>query len=239
MAQPSRRSLRAARRRGLTSPEPVSTPTAPPGHPEPRPRARNPGQAAQPASGRTPAPGITSQKTPRAGIKPETSYPNWPVDRGLIDREAGLVEPHFPADGFGQVAPRTSASLIRYWSTSAGSDSTSAAMPGSSMTRADSSGVSHWKQATSSLASPASAMARFFGVWKRSQSLARAKSRKAAARSPRLSPRSSALRTGGSRQHRQAESGQHLLSLRVHRGACLRSLTFTMVLPRSQAIYLR
>jgi len=44
-------------------------------------RARNPGQAAQQASGRTPAPGITSQ-TPRAGIKPETSYPNWPVDRG-------------------------------------------------------------------------------------------------------------------------------------------------------------
>jgi hypothetical protein len=100
-----------------------------------------------------------------------------------------------------------------------------AAMPGSSMTRADSSGGSHWKQATNSPASPASAIARFFGVGKRSQSLARAKSRKAAARSPRLSPRSSALRTGGSRQHRQAESGQHLLSLRVHREACLRSLT--------------
>ena len=135
MAQPSRRSLRAARRRGLTSPEPVSTPTAPPATPNPGPRARNPGQAAQPASGRTPAPGITSRKLLAQESKPETSYPNWPVDRGLVDREAGLVEPHFPADGFGQVAPRTSASLMRYWSTSAGSDSTSAAMPGSSMTR--------------------------------------------------------------------------------------------------------
>jgi hypothetical protein len=47
--------------------------------------------------------------------------------------------------------------------------------------------------------------------------LARAKSRKAAARSPRLSPRWSALRTGGSRQHRVAESGQRLLSLRARR----------------------
>jgi hypothetical protein len=70
-----------------------------------------------------------------------------------------------------------------------------AAMPGSSITRADSFGVSHWKQAINSPASPASAMARFFGVWKRSQSLARAKSRKAAARSPRLSQ--------GCRQDRQ------------------------------------
>ena len=58
------RGLRAARRRGLTSPEPVSTPTAP-RPPRPRPRARNPGQAAPEASGRTPAPGITSQNSSR------------------------------------------------------------------------------------------------------------------------------------------------------------------------------
>ena len=39
---------RTARRSGLTSPEPVRTPT-PPRPPRPPPRARNPGQAAQQA----------------------------------------------------------------------------------------------------------------------------------------------------------------------------------------------
>ena len=63
MAQPLGRGLRAARRSGLTRPEPVRTPDGPRGHPEPRPRARNPGQAAQQASGRTPAPASSSQNS--------------------------------------------------------------------------------------------------------------------------------------------------------------------------------
>ena len=82
MAEPLGRGLRPARRSGLTSPEPVRTPDGRHGHPDPSPEPRNPGQAAEQASGRTPAPGIT-RETPRTGIKPETSYPNWPVDRGL------------------------------------------------------------------------------------------------------------------------------------------------------------
>jgi len=64
MAEPLGRGLRAAGRSGLTSPEQVRTPHGPRGHPEPRPRARNPGQAAQQANGRTPAPGITWQNSP-------------------------------------------------------------------------------------------------------------------------------------------------------------------------------
>ena len=59
MAATSGRRLRAARRSGLTSPEPVRTPHGPHGHPNPDPEPRNPGQAAEQASGRTPAPGIT------------------------------------------------------------------------------------------------------------------------------------------------------------------------------------
>src|ERR1035438_5806233 len=99
-------------------------PDGPRGHPEPRPQARNPGQAAQlprgsgvtergarpspepvrtptaPAATQNPVPKPGTQdkphsrraagrprpesprETPRAGIKPETRYRNWPVDRG-------------------------------------------------------------------------------------------------------------------------------------------------------------
>ena len=63
MAEPVGRGLRAARGSGLTSPEPVSTPHQPRGHPEPLPRPRNPGQAAQQASGGTPAPRISSRNS--------------------------------------------------------------------------------------------------------------------------------------------------------------------------------
>jgi hypothetical protein len=82
MAQPSRRGLRAARRSGLTSPEPVRTPTAPTATPNPAPE---PGTPDKPHNRRAAErPRLESpRKTPRAGIKPETSYPNWPVDRGL------------------------------------------------------------------------------------------------------------------------------------------------------------
>ena len=56
VADPARR-LRAARPGGLTSPEPGHrTPTALSGPPEPRPRARNPGQAAEQVSGKKPTP---------------------------------------------------------------------------------------------------------------------------------------------------------------------------------------
>ena len=61
--QPLGRGLRAARRSGLTSPDPVRTTHGPRGRPEPRSRARNPGQAAQQASGRTPAPASASQNS--------------------------------------------------------------------------------------------------------------------------------------------------------------------------------
>ena len=42
MAEPVGRGLRAARRRGLTSPEAVRIPTAQAATPKPRPRPRNP-----------------------------------------------------------------------------------------------------------------------------------------------------------------------------------------------------
>ena len=76
------RGLRAARGSGLTSPEPVSTPTAPAATQNPVPE---PGTQDKPHSRRAagrPRP-ESARETPRAGIKPETSYRNWPVDRGL------------------------------------------------------------------------------------------------------------------------------------------------------------
>ena len=84
MAQSLGRGLRAARRSGLTSPDPVRTLTAPTATPNPSP---SPGTPDKPhnrrAAGR---PRLQSpRKTPHAGIKPETSYRNWPVDRGLAD----------------------------------------------------------------------------------------------------------------------------------------------------------
>ena len=82
MAEPLGRRLRAARRSGLTSPEPVRTPTAPAATPNPVPE---PGTQDKPHSRRAagrPRP-ESPRETPRAGIKPETSYRNWPVDRGL------------------------------------------------------------------------------------------------------------------------------------------------------------
>ena len=53
---PVPRRLRTARPGGLTSPDPVTAPLRPQRPPEPRPRPRNPGQAAEQASGRKPTP---------------------------------------------------------------------------------------------------------------------------------------------------------------------------------------
>ncbi len=82
MAEPLGRGLRAARGSGLTSPEPVSTPTAATATQNPVPEA---GTQDKPqnrrAAGRSHP--ESPRQTPRAGIKPETSYQNWPVDRGL------------------------------------------------------------------------------------------------------------------------------------------------------------
>ncbi len=61
----------------------ISTPTAPAATPNPVPE---PGTQDKPHSRRAagrPRP-QAPRKTPRAGIKPETSYRNWPVDRGLV-----------------------------------------------------------------------------------------------------------------------------------------------------------
>ncbi len=75
------RRLRPARRSGLTSPEPVRTPTAPTAtrtpSPSQEPRTSRTAGERQDARARD-----SPRKTPRAGIKPETSYRNWPVDRG-------------------------------------------------------------------------------------------------------------------------------------------------------------
>ena len=59
--QPAR--LLAARRSGLTSPDPVRTGYGPRRPPRPRPRARNPGHAAEQASGRTPTPVFTPENS--------------------------------------------------------------------------------------------------------------------------------------------------------------------------------
>ena len=87
MAEPLGRGLRAARRSGLTSPEPVRTPDGPRSHPNPAPE---PGTQDKPHSRR--AAGCSRpespHKTPHAGIKTETSYRHWPVDRGLAARKA-------------------------------------------------------------------------------------------------------------------------------------------------------
>jgi hypothetical protein len=81
MAEPLGRDLRAARRSSLTSPEPVRTPTTPAAAQKPVPE---PGTQDKPHSRRAagrPHP-ESARETACAGIKPETSYRNWPVDRG-------------------------------------------------------------------------------------------------------------------------------------------------------------
>ena len=75
------RRLRPARRSGLTSPEPVRTPTAPTATPNPVPEPGTPDKPQNRRAAGRPRP-ESPRKTPRAGIKPETSYRNWPVDRG-------------------------------------------------------------------------------------------------------------------------------------------------------------
>jgi hypothetical protein len=62
MAEPPACGLRPARRRGLTSPEPVRTPTAATATRPPTP-AQEPGQAAEKVSGATPAPGFTPENS--------------------------------------------------------------------------------------------------------------------------------------------------------------------------------
>jgi len=73
MAEPADRGQRPARRSGLTSPDPVRTGYGPRRPPRTRPRARNPGHAAEQASGTTPTPGFTPQNsscTNQAGNEP-------------------------------------------------------------------------------------------------------------------------------------------------------------------------
>ena len=63
MAEPAGRGQRPARRSGLTSPDPVRTGYGPRRPPRTRPRARNPGHAAEQASGRTPTPVFTPENS--------------------------------------------------------------------------------------------------------------------------------------------------------------------------------
>jgi hypothetical protein len=80
MAQPARRRLRAARRSGLTSPDPVRTPTAATA-PEPRP-------SQEPRTSRRTGKRQEAHTQTRLGkllmqeSEPETTYRNRPVDRG-------------------------------------------------------------------------------------------------------------------------------------------------------------
>ena len=62
MTEPVRRRLRAARRSGLTSPDPVRTPTAATAT-RTLTRPRNPGQAAEQASGNKPTPAPTPENS--------------------------------------------------------------------------------------------------------------------------------------------------------------------------------
>ena len=82
MAEPLRRRLRPARRRGLTSPDRSVPATAPNGHPEPRPEPGTPDTPQNRRAAASPRPD-PPRKTPRAEIGPETIYRNKPVDRGL------------------------------------------------------------------------------------------------------------------------------------------------------------
>lgn len=79
MAQAPRCSLRAARPSSLTSPDPVRTPRPqrPPSTPAPTQdlwTSRGKGERQDTHAL------IHPQKTPRAGIRNETTYRNWPVD---------------------------------------------------------------------------------------------------------------------------------------------------------------
>ena len=81
MAQPARRRLRAARRSGLTSPDPVRTPTQPQRHPNPPP-------SQEPRTSRRTGKRQEAHTQTRLGkllmqeSEPETTYRNRPVDRG-------------------------------------------------------------------------------------------------------------------------------------------------------------
>ena len=81
MADPVRRRLRAARRSGLTSPDPVRTPTAATAtrtpHPAQEPRTSRTTGERQNAHARTYPRKLLVQKSDR-----ETIYRNKPVDRG-------------------------------------------------------------------------------------------------------------------------------------------------------------
>ena len=79
MAQPAGRGLRPAHRSGLTSPDPVRTPTAATAT-RTRTPAQDPGQAAEQASGKTPMPGFTQENSSGKNRAGETSYRNPPVD---------------------------------------------------------------------------------------------------------------------------------------------------------------
>jgi hypothetical protein len=83
--------LQAARGSGLTSPEPVSTPTAHAATQNPVPEPGTPGKPHSRRAAGDPRP-ESARETPRAGIKRETGYRNWPVDRGNL-RLLGI--PHY------------------------------------------------------------------------------------------------------------------------------------------------
>ena len=80
MAQPARRRLRAARRSGLTSPDPVRTPTAATA-PEPAPEPGTPDKPQDRQAAGSPHPDSPGKLLMQES-EPETTYRNRPVDRG-------------------------------------------------------------------------------------------------------------------------------------------------------------
>jgi LuxR family transcriptional regulator, maltose regulon positive regulatory protein len=96
MDDPVRRRLRTARPHGLTSPDPVTAPQRPqrPTQTRPRPRPRNPGQAAEHASGKKPAPhSLPKSNQPTAdSVQPPSKSGRW-IEAKFVSAVASVQPP--------------------------------------------------------------------------------------------------------------------------------------------------
>jgi hypothetical protein len=98
MAEPVGLGLRPARRSGLTSPEPVTHPDGPQATPNPSPRTRNHGQAAEQASGRKPTPEQT--RKPRRTLTAAPDNGRWIEAKrpGRFPFKRAVTSPRAPTD---------------------------------------------------------------------------------------------------------------------------------------------